>query len=185
MAKIGEKPIIIKEGVSSTIEGKSVIVRGPLGEVKISLPASIEVTAVDKELRVKRLEETKKAKAVHGTIARLLTNAVLGTTSGFSKVLEIVGTGYRAQMEGNILVLSVGYSHPVRFTPPEGIKIEVQENTKIKVFGVNKETVGLVAENIKRIRKPDAYKGKGIRFLGEKLRLKPGKAAAKATTGGK
>jgi len=184
MSKIGKKPVIIKEGASVAIEGRQITVRGPLGEVKLVLPPSLELQVNNSQLIIKRLNEEKKTKALHGTLTRLLTNAVIGTTTGFSKTLEVVGTGYRAQMENGGLVLSLGYSHPVRFIPPAGIKIETKEN-KITIFGVNKEEVGRVADKIKRLRWPDAYKGKGIRYLGERLKLKPGKAAAKAGAGGK
>lgn len=184
MSKIGKKPVAIKEGASVAVEGRWAVVRGPLGEIKLALPESLELEIKDSQLTVRRLNEEKKTKALHGTLVRLLANAIVGTTAGFSKTLEVVGTGYRAQMEGADLVLSLGYSHPVRFTPPAGIKIETKEN-KITVFGVNKEEVGRVADKIKRLRWPDSYKGKGIRYLGERLKLKPGKAAAKAGAGGK
>jgi len=184
MSKVGEKPVEIKTGVTLSKEGKTVLVKGPLGELKVNIPDGIEVEIAEKEVKIKRLGEDKKIKALHGTTARLLKNAIEGVSSGFSKTLEIVGTGYRGQMEGSELVLFLGFSHPVRFSPPPGIKLEVQEGNKIKVFGISKEEVGRIADKIKKIKKPDSYKGKGIRYLGEKLRLKPGKAVAK-TGGGK
>jgi large subunit ribosomal protein L6 len=186
MSKIGEKPIIIKDGVTLSQEGRQLLVRGPQGEIKLALPEKISVEVGPNQVRVKRLAEDKKTKALHGTMARLIANAIAGTTAGFSKELEVVGTGYRPQMEGETLILLVGFSHPVRFVSPAGIKLSVRENI-IKVSGVNKELVGQAADKIRKIRKPDAYKGKGIRYLGEKLKLKPGKAAAKAgvTVGGK
>lgn len=186
MSKIGEKPISIKEGVSLLKEEKSLVVKGPKGDLIIPVPEGIEISFNENTVNVKRFSETKKVKALHGTLARLIANAIKGTTEGFNKTLEVVGTGYRAQMEGNTLVLALGYSHPVRFETPEGVKIEVKEN-KITVSGTNKEAVGRVADKIKKFRKPDPYKGKGIRYLGEKLRLKPGKAAGKtgAAAGGK
>ncbi|HUW24442.1 MAG TPA: 50S ribosomal protein L6 [Patescibacteria group bacterium] len=177
MSKIGERPIMIKDGVSLSQEGRQLLVRGPQGEIRLALPEKLAVEIEPNQVRVRRLAEDKKTKAMHGTLARLIANAIFGTTAGFSKELEIVGTGYRAQMEGETLVLFVGYSHPVRFVSPPGITLTVQEN-KIKVSGIDKDLVGRTADKIKKIRKPDAYKGKGIRFLGEKLRLKPGKAAA-------
>jgi large subunit ribosomal protein L6 len=179
MSKIGKKPIIIKEGVTLSQEGRQLSVRGPQGEIKLALPEKISVEVEPNQVRLKRLAEDKKTKAMHGTLARLIANAIFGTTTGFSKELETVGTGYRAQMENDTLVLFVGYSHPVRFVPSAGIKLTVQEN-KIKVSGIDKDLVGRTADKIRKIRKPDAYKGKGIRFVGEKLKLKPGKAAAKA-----
>jgi len=185
MSKLAKRPIILKEGTSLVIQEDQVVVKGPLGEVKLRLPSGIKLEVKEKEVWVKRERDDKKSKANQGTFVRLITNALEGVTSGFSKTLEVVGTGYRAQIEGENLVLHLGYSHPVRFTPPEDIKISVVEG-KIKVFGVNKEKVGIVAETIKRFKVPDAYKGKGIRYEGEVLHLKPGKAVAKgAGTGGK
>lgn len=179
MSKIGEKIIVISEGTTVSMEKDQVVIRGPLGEIRLSVPESLLVEIKGDKVEIKRNDEEKKTKSVHGTINRLISNAIEGVKNGFSKTLEVVGTGYRAEMEGDNLSLWVGYSHPVKFVPPQGIKIEVQEN-KVKVFGFDKQQVGLIAEKIKQIRKPDAYKGKGIRFLGEKLKLKPGKAAAKA-----
>lgn len=179
MSKVGKKPVLIKEGVTVTKSDQTVLIRGPLGEAKFTLPAGLEIEIGDREVYLRRLSEIKKIKASHGTFARLLANAIQGTTTGFSKTLEVVGTGYRAQMEDNDLVLFLGFSHPVRFPVPEGVKIEVQEN-KIRVSGVDKELVGRVSDKIRKIKKPDAYKGKGIIYAGEKLKLKPGKAAAKA-----
>lgn len=184
MSKVGEKPLALKEGTIVTQEGGFVVIKGPLGQMRIKIPSGITLV-VDKEVQVKRNSDEKKVKSVHGTMARLIKNAIEGTTNGFSKSLEVVGTGYWAKVEGNNLVLALGFSHHVNFSIPEGVKIEAKEN-KITVFGVDKELVGTEADKIKKIRKPDSYKGKGIRYLGEKLRLKPGKLAAKVgTTGAK
>lgn len=183
MSKVGEKPLALKEGTIVTQEKGFVVVKGPLGQIKIKIPLGITL-AVDKEVQVKRDSDEKKIKSVHGTMARLIRNAIEGTAAGFSKSLEVVGTGYWAKVEGNDLVLALGFSHHVNFPIPEGIKIEAKDN-KITVFGINKELVGLIADKIKKIRKPDSYKGKGIRYLGERLKLKPGKAVAKAGVGGK
>lgn len=183
MSKIGVKPITIKEGNTITQENGQIIVRGPLGEVRFAIPEGIKSDINEGKVQISRLSETKKNKSSHGTLARLITNALFGTTTGFFKILEVVGTGFRAQMEGTDLVLALGFSHPVRFSTPEGIKIEVIEG-KIKISGVDKELVARTASNIRRIKKPDAYKGKGIVYQGEKLKLKPGKAAAKAGPGG-
>lgn len=188
MSKIGAKPIIIKEGVTVQKEGRNVTAKGPLGEVKVAVPENIEVEIGAGQVKVTRLNDDKKLQSSHGTIARLITNAIIGTSIGFEKNLEVVGTGFRGQMEGEILVLTLGFSHPVRFEPPAGIKISMVEN-KIKVVGADKELVGRIADKIKKIKEPDAYKGKGIRYEGEKLKLKPGKVVAKAGavggTGGK
>ncbi|PIV01552.1 50S ribosomal protein L6 [Candidatus Shapirobacteria bacterium CG03_land_8_20_14_0_80_39_12] len=183
MSKIGVKPIIVKEGNTITREEGQIVVRGPLGEVRLSVPEGIKTEIGEGKVQISRFSETRKNKSSHGTLARLIANALSGTRDGFSKVLEVVGTGFRAQMEGTDLVLALGFSHLVRFPSPEGIKIEVIEG-KIKIFGVDKELVARTASNIKKIKKPDAYKGKGILYQGEKLKLKPGKAAAKAGPGG-
>jgi len=179
MSKIGAKPIVFKEGTVVSKTDREVLVKGPKGEMKITVPEGLEVAVEDKQVKVKRLKEDKKTRSSHGTLARLITNAIIGTSDGFEKTLEIVGVGYRGQMEGNTLLLSLGYSHPIKYTPPEGITIAVVEN-KVKVSGIDKEKIGVVADKIKRFRKPDAYKGKGIRYQGEALKLKPGKMAAKA-----
>ncbi|PIU34220.1 50S ribosomal protein L6 [Candidatus Shapirobacteria bacterium CG07_land_8_20_14_0_80_39_18] len=181
MSKIGAKPIILKEGVTVLKNGREILVKGPLGEVKVVIPDGLEVEIKEKQISIKRLKEDKKTKSSHGTIARLITNAVVGTTAGFEKTLEIVGTGFRGEMEGDTLLLSLGFSHPIKLTPPEGIRLTVVEN-KIKVLGIDKEKVGIVADKIKRFRRPDVYKGKGIRYEGEILRLKPGKMAAKVSS---
>ena len=186
MSKVGEKPILIQEGVKISQNDSTVLVAGPLGKIELNFPRGLSLEIKEKEAILTRADDEKKTKSNHGTLNRLISNAVIGTTTGFSKSLEIVGTGYRAAVEGDTLILNLGFSHPINYPFPEGIKIEVQEN-KIKVFGINKELVGMAADKIKRFKKPDPYKGKGIRYLGEKLKLKPGKAAAKAgaTAGGK
>jgi len=180
MSKIGAKPIILKEGTVVLKTGREVLVKGPRGEMKVAIPDGLEVTVDEKQVSVKRLKEDKKTRSSHGTIARLIANAVTGTNDGFEKTLEIVGVGYRGQMEGNTILLSLGFSHPIKYTPLEGVTLAVVEN-KIKVSGIDKEKVGRVADKIKRFRKPDPYKGKGIRYQGEVLRLKPGKMAAKVS----
>lgn len=178
MAKIGEQPVIITEGINLVQEGNQIKVSGPLGTVVLSIPEEVELKIENGQVVVVKKEEGKDAGAIQGTIARLIKNATIGVTKGFSKSLEVVGTGYRAVMEGSTLVLSLGYSHQIKFPAPDGVKIEAVEN-KINITGSNKEQLGDVAYKIKQFRKPDSYKGKGIRYLGEKLRLKPGKAAAK------
>jgi len=181
MSKIGNKPVLIKQGSTVVQDGDKLLVKGPLGELTVNIGEGLTAEITEKEIKIKRSSEEKKLKALHGTTTKLLSNAVEGVTTGFSKSLEIVGTGFWAKMEGTDLVLALGYSHQIKFPTPEGVKIEATENTKIKVTGINKEIVGVVADKIKRFRFPDSYKGKGIRYEGEKLKLKPGKAAAKAT----
>lgn len=181
MAKIGEKPVLITEGINLVQEGNQIKVTGPLGIVTLSIPKAVALEIENGQVRVVKKGEGKDVNAIQGTIARLIQNAILGVSRGFSRSLEVVGTGYRAVMEGETLVLSLGCSHQIKFPTPEGVKIETVENI-IKITGPNKEQIGDIAYKIKQFRKPDAYKGKGIRYFGEKLRLKPGKAAAK--TGG-
>lgn len=184
MSKLGKKAILLKQGVTIKQEGQKLTVTGVLGETCLTLPSRIKLEILPQGIKVNREGDDKKIRSEHGTFVRLITNAIEGVSGGFSKVLEIVGTGFRAQMEGADLVMALGFSHQVRFPTPEGIKIEVLENTKIKVSGVDKEKVGTIADKIKKIKQPDSYKGKGIRYLGQKLKLKPGKAAAKASTAG-
>lgn len=185
MARLGRKPIFLKNGVKVSVEqeGKKLTITGPLGEISLSLPQGIRAEFFSEQIKVIREKDTKMTYSLQGTYARLITNAIKGVVEGYSKSLEVVGTGFRAQMEGEDLVLFLGFSHPVRFKKPPGVKIEVQEN-KICVSGIDKSQVGLIADKIKKFKKPDSYKGKGIRYLGEKLKLKPGKAAAKASTPG-
>ena len=178
MSKIARKPISISENIKVVLENQILKVGGPLGEMVVTVPGGLQIEIEKDKISVKKDALLKKDKPMLGTFIRLTQNAILGVSNGYEKYLEIVGTGYRGQMEGDTLVLSLGFSHPVKFSAPEGIKLSVAEN-KIRVFGVDKAKVGAVAFKIKMFRKPDAYKGKGIRYLGEKLRLKPGKAAAK------
>lgn len=184
MAKIGEQPVLITEGLSLVQERNLVKVTGPLGMVTLSVPKEVVLEIENGQVRVVKKGEGKDTNAIQGTIARLIQNAIIGVSKGFSRSLEVVGTGYRAVMEGSTLVLSLGYSHQIKFLTPEGVKIEVVEN-KINITGSNKEQLGDIAYKIKQFRKPDSYKGKGIRYFGEKLRLKPGKAAAKTGTAAK
>jgi len=180
MSRIGRKPIPIPQGVEVKIEGKVVTVKGPKGVLSHTVPAEIEVTLEDGEIRVHRKSDNKRSKALHGLTRTLIANMVTGVTEGFEKRLEIVGVGYRAQLEGKALRLSLGYSHPVIYPIPEGIEIEVPQPTKIVVRGIDKQKVGQVAAEIRALRKPDSYKGKGIRYEGEVVRLKAGKGRGKA-----
>jgi len=175
MSKIGKIPIKIPEEVRVSL-GKKVTVSGPKGELEYNLPDGIKVKKKENELFVLPEKTDIKTKALHGTARQLLANMVEGVTEGFSKTLEIVGTGYRASLEGKKLVLSLGFSHPVEVIPPEGISYEIVDG-KIKISGISKAQVGQEAARIRKIRPPDAYKGKGIRYEGEEIKLKPGKAA--------
>ena len=178
MSKIAKKPIQFPAEVTVVRAGNSINITGPLGQLSLVLPAELVLTIDKNEMSLVRIEETKKVKSLHGTYARLLANNIKGVTVGFTKVLEVVGTGFKAEVLQNDLVLSLGYSHQIKFPIPQDIKITVTEN-KINVTGISCELVGLTADKIKFFRKPDSYKGKGIRYLGQQLKLKPGKAAAK------
>lgn len=183
MSRIGRKPIPIPEGVEVSIEGNRITVKGPLGVLSRELRPEVEVVKEDGQLVVRRKGETKIHKAMHGLFRSLIANMVEGVTKGFQKELVIVGMGYRARKQGNRLVLEVGYSHPVIVEPPEGIEVEVPDPQRVVVKGIDKEKVGNFAAQVRRVRPPDAYKGKGIRYADEEVRLKPGKAA-KAGAGG-
>ncbi len=180
MSKIGTKKITYSSGVSLTVSGSDVSVKGPQGETKIAVPAVLEVVKGESDLEVKRKNEDKKTKSLHGLYRQLIANAVVGVEKPWEKRLEIVGTGYNVKLQGEDLLIKVGYSHPVVFKKQEGIKYKVEGNNKIVVFGVDKQKVGEVAYQIKLIKKPDSYKGKGIKFADEKLRIKPGKKAKTA-----
>ncbi len=176
MSRIGRKPITLPQGVSVEVEPGLVRVKGPKGSLEVAVDPEMKVVVEDGVVRVERPSDARRHRALHGLTRTLIANAVIGVTEGYTKELEIKGIGYRAKMSGNKLELSVGFSHPVIFEPPEGVKVEVPEPTRIRVSGIDKQQVGQVAANIRAIRPPDAYKGKGIRYVGEVVRLKPGKA---------
>ena len=177
MSRIGNTPINLPEGVSLTLDQNVVVVKGPKGELTYQLPPLIELEINQNEVKVKRANDSKPAKSFHGLTRALLANMVQGVSQGYTKVLELVGTGYRVAKQGNKLVISVGYSHPVEYPEPDGIKLEVEGNNLIKVSGIDKQLVGQVAADIRAIRKPEPYKGKGIRYQGEHIYRKAGKAA--------
>lgn len=179
MSRITLKPIEIPKDVTVKIEGERAVVSGPKGELVISLPGEIKTQVGDSQVVVTRKGGNKLARSLHGTIYRLLENAIKGVTIGWSKTLEMIGTGYRATLDGTTLVLAIGFSHPVKIAAPEGISFSTEEN-RITVLGIDKELVGQVSANIRRVRIPEPYKGKGIKYIDEKVRRKPGKAAAKA-----
>jgi len=179
MSRIGRKPIEIPQTVKVKIEGDIIEVQGPKGVLVQQIPEELQVQLEDGKILVQRKVETRKAKALHGLTRTLIANMVRGVTEGFEKRLDVVGVGYRAQLEGNALKLSLGYSHPVVYPIPEGIKIEIPQPTKIVVKGIDKHKVGQVAAEIRSFREPDSYKGKGIRYEGEVVRLKAGKGRGK------
>ena len=177
MSRIGQTPIPIADGVSVSVVGDSVTINGPKGELQRTLPKGITVEQADGELRLSRNSEENEVRALHGLARSLLFNMVQGVTQGFEKALEIHGVGYRAQKKGNDLELAVGFSHSVTKTAPKGIEFEVPTPTRVVVKGIDKELVGQTAAEIRAIRKPEPYKGKGIRYEGEYVRRKAGKAA--------
>jgi large subunit ribosomal protein L6 len=176
MSRIGKMPITVPSGVTVNISGESVTVKGPKGELKRSLPAEMIIKQESGTLTVSRPSDNKKHRAYHGLTRSLLANMVQGVSQGFEKTLEIVGVGYRAEKTGDKLTLRLGFSRPVEVAPKPGITFSVEGTSKIKVSGINKEDVGEMAAEIRALRAPDRYKGKGIRYAGERVHLKPGKA---------
>jgi large subunit ribosomal protein L6 len=177
MSRIGQAPIAVPDAVTVGIAAGRVTVNGPKGELQRELPEYINVEQSDGELLVSRERETREVKALHGLVRSLINNMVLGVTEGFSKNLEIHGVGYRAAKQGNDLEIAVGFSHPVKYPAPDGIEFEVPAPTRITIKGIDKELVGQTAAEIRAIRKPEPYKAKGIRYEGEYIRRKGGKAA--------
>lgn len=176
MSRIGEAPINIPSSVNISIEGQEVVVKGPLGELSFQFPGVVKVEMEDQQLVVKLKKGESGAKAMHGLTRSLIANMVVGVDQGWQKKLELVGVGFRAQLAGDKLTLNVGYSHPVDVTAPAGITFKVEDNTKITVSGIDKQSVGQVAATIRKVRPPEPYKGKGIRYSGEYVRRKAGKA---------
>lgn len=176
MSRIGLQEIKIEKGVTVQKDGTTLTVTGPLGEIQIGLPKGIDVEIKDDIIKVLSKGQTKQDKSNHGTYRALIQNAINGVKDGFSKTLELVGVGYRARLEGSKLVMTLGLNHPVEMEPYEGIKIEVPEETKIVVKGFDKQKVGEFAAKIREVRKPEPYKGKGIRYEGEYVRRKSAKA---------
>ncbi len=179
MSRIGKKPIEIPQGVEVKIEGQTVTAKGPLGEETVEVRPEIAVKIEDNHVVLSKVGESRETDALYGLFRTLVANAVHGVKEGFEKKLEIQGVGYRAQMQGTTLNMQLGYSHPVDIVPPKGITISVEANTKITVKGSNKQTVGDVAAEIRGKRPPEVYKGKGIRYEGEHIRRKAGKAGKK------
>lgn len=177
MSRIGKAPITVPGGVTVTIDGESVVVKGPKGELSRPIPGAITIRQEGEELLVERPDDQRENRALHGMFRSLVNNMVVGVTEGFRKELDIVGVGYRAALKGtDTLDLSLGFSHPVEVKAPEGITFVVPQPTRIEVHGIDKATVGQVAANIRSIRKPEPYKGKGVRYVGEHVRRKAGKA---------
>lgn len=180
MSRIGKKPIDIPNGVDVKINDATVMVKGPKGEIASKCPEGIKVAVSEGRILVERTIDTKGAMALHGLTRSLIANMVFGVSEGYKSVLDIFGTGYRAQVQGTKLKLTLGYSHPVEFELPAGIKAAVdQKQTQITLTGIDKYEIGQTAANLRGLRSPDAYKGKGVRYAGERLKLKVGKAGKK------
>jgi len=179
MAKITNKPIIIPSGVTASVENGEVVIKGTKGVLKVTILPGIEVALEGDKLTVKQLNEENQTKAFVGLIKALVRNAIEGVVNGYTKTLKLVGTGYRVQAQGKGISLAVGFSHTVEFAPPAGIDLAVEGQDTIKVSGFDKQQVGQVAANIRKIRPPEPYKGKGIRYEDEVVRRKQGKTAAK------
>ena len=175
MSRIGKKVITIPEGVTVTQDGNMVTVKGPKGELTHAIDSEMTLDTQDNELTVARPNDSKKMRTIHGTTRSLVDNMVEGVTKGFEKTLELNGVGYRAQMQGNDLILNVGYSHPVEIKADDGITFGVEKNTTVTVAGISKEQVGAIASNIRSVRPPEPYKGKGVKYEGEQIRRKVGK----------
>lgn len=175
MSRVGKKPIEVPAGVTVTVDSSTVTVKGPKGELTRTFNSDITIKLEDNVINVSRPSDTKEHRALHGTTRALLSNMVEGVSKGFERGLELIGVGYRAQKQGAKLVLNVGYSHPVEIEPEAGLEIEVPSVTKVIVKGTSKERVGALAANIRDVRPPEPYKGKGIRYEGEFVRRKEGK----------
>lgn len=175
MSRVGKKPIELPEGVTVTNDNNTVTVKGPKGELVRTFNQDMKIEIEGNVVTIVRPSDSKEHRTNHGTTRALLSNMVEGVSKGFEKSLELIGVGYRAQKQGNKLVLNVGYSHPVEMEPENGVEVEVPSNTKVIVRGINKERVGAFAANVRATRPPEPYKGKGIRYEGEHVRRKEGK----------
>jgi len=183
MSRIGKKPIIIPDDVNISLADNIITVKSGNNQLTQSIPTEIKIEIKDKQVLVSPKKITKTTKALHGLIRSLINNMIIGVTKGYEKVLELQGTGYRVNPKGTAIELSLGFSHPIVFDPPQGIALIIEENKIIHVKGTDKQLVGQTAAKIRHFRKPDAYKGKGIRYKDEIIKLKPGKSA-KAAEGG-
>jgi large subunit ribosomal protein L6 len=176
MSRIGRLPIEIPTGVDVTVAGSAVTVKGPKGELALTVASPIEVKIEDGQLLVTRPDDERESRSLHGLTRTLIANQIIGVTTGYSKGLEIVGTGYRVQAKGSSLEFALGFSHSITVDPPAGISFAVEGNNKLTVHGIDKQAVGEVAANIRKLRKPEPYKGKGVRYAGEVVRRKAGKS---------
>lgn len=176
MSRIGRLPIDIPAGVEVTVNDGVVTVKGPKGELQLQVAQPIEVQVADGQVQVTRPDDERESRSLHGLTRTLIANDIVGVTEGYSKALEVVGTGYRVQAKGTGVEFALGYSHPINVEPPAGITLTVEGNNKVTVSGISKQAVGEVAANLRKLRKPEPYKGKGVRYAGEQIRRKAGKA---------
>jgi len=177
MSRIGRLPIDIPAGVEVTVDGAAVTVKGPKGELSLTVAKPIEVEVADGQVQVTRPDDERESRSLHGLTRTLINNMVIGVTQGYEKKLELVGVGYRVLAKGPAAIeLNLGFSHPVAFQAPEGVTFTVESPTKLTITGIDKQQVGEVAANIRKLRKPEPYKGKGVRYAGEQVRRKAGKA---------
>jgi len=179
LSRIGKKPIEIPKGVNVTINGQNIKIKGPKGELEFDIHPNIKISIEQNQILVLRNNDEKENRALHGLTRALLQNMITGVTVGYSKTLDLVGVGYRVELKGKNLLINIGYSHPILFIPPDGINIQTPIQTQIVVSGVDKQLVGLVSSKIRAIRKPEPYKGKGIKYSDEIIRRKAGKTASK------
>jgi large subunit ribosomal protein L6 len=176
MSRIGRMPIDIPAGVTVTVDGQDVTVKGPKGELSLTVASPIEAKVEENQVLVTRPDDERASRSLHGLTRTLINNNIIGVTQGYEKKLEVVGTGYRVTSKGQGVEFALGYSHPITVDPPQGITFTVEGNDKLTVSGIDKQAVGEVAANIRKLRKPEPYKGKGVRYEGERVRRKAGKA---------
>lgn len=179
MSRVGRKPIPVPAGVTVTVSGQQFEAKGAKGRVKLSLHRDIPVSVVGNQIEVSRMAEDGPSRARHGLMRALLANAVQGAAEGFSKELEVIGVGYKAEVKGDRVHFALGYSHPIVYPIPEGISVEIDKNMRMKISGADRQVVGQVAAEIRSLRRPDPYQGKGIRYRGEVIKMKEGKAGSK------
>ena len=177
MSRIGKKPVEIPKGVTINLDGQVIKVKGPKGELHRTIHPAIKAEIVEGEIKFSRPDDLKESRSLHGLTRALVQNMIIGVTDSYKKSLEIVGVGYKAELKGKNLLLNIGYSHPIYFVPPDDIKLEVPAPTQIIISGIDKELVGLVAAKIRSFRKPEPYKGKGIKYSDERIIRKAGKTA--------
>lgn len=176
MSRVGKNPIRVPEGVDVKLQGSLIMIKGPKGELAWNYPAGIKVSLQDKSIIVERPSDSQQHRSLHGTTRNIIANMVTGISSGYQRVLEITGVGYRAQVQGQKITFTLGHSHPIEFQLPEGIRAEVdKKQTQLTLAGIDKQLIGQVAANIRSLRPPNVYKGKGVRYAGEVIRLKVGK----------